>query len=256
MINIKERIFIKKSKEQSNLEEFVRALFNTARCGEIEVQHTPVVTRIIIHTTTPGLIIGSGGDRIKEAAEMVKQKFKIENPQIDVQKIDNPDLDSNIIAQGIGAALESGMNFRRVGNQYVERVMDSGATGCEIVMSGVITGARGRTERFVAGYIKKSGNTAERFVQKGFTTARPKRGAIGVTVKIMQYNPELQVKQAIKKIDRLAKEKRAEIAKDAAEQKESQAHEQESKMPTGKVNEENKETPKQTETPVDVKEAQ
>ena len=219
MINIKERIFVQKAKEQSNLEEFIRNLFNTARCGEIEVQHTPVVTRIIIHTTTPGLIIGSGGDRIKEAADMVKQKFKIENPQIDVQKIDNPDLDSNIIAQAMGAALESGMNFKRVGNQYVERVMDAGATGCEIVISGVITGARGRTERFVAGYIKKSGNTAERYVQKGFTTARPKRGAIGITVKIMQYNPELQVKQSVAKIYRLAKEKRAEIAKDAAEQK-------------------------------------
>ncbi len=249
---MKERIFVQKSKEQSNLEEFVRNLFNTARCGEIEVQHTPVVTRIIIHTTTPGLIIGSGGDRIKEAAEMVKQKFKIENPQIDVQKIDNPDLDSNIIAQAIAAALESGMNFKRVGNQYAERVMDAGATGCEIVMSGVVTGARGRTERFVSGYIKKSGNTAERFVQKGFTTARPKRGSIGVTVKIMQYNPELQVKQAIKKIDRLAKEKRAEVAKDAAEQAEKQ---QKKERNDAKPVEEQKPV-EETPAPVDTKEAQ
>lgn len=199
VIKIKERIFIKKAKEQTSIEEFVRKMFDTARCGIIEVQHTPVVTRIIIYTTTPGLIIGSGGDRIKEAMDAIKQKFGIENPQIDVQKIDNPDVDPYIISKAVADALEAGINFKRIGNQFAERIMDAGAVGCEIVLSGVISGARGRTERFAAGYIKKSGNTAEIYVMKGHTTALPKRGAIGVTVKIMLDNPELALKAAIKR---------------------------------------------------------
>ena len=94
---MKERLFIKKSKEQVRLEEFVRKQFAQAKCGDIEVQHTPLVTRIVLHTTTPGLIIGSGGERIKETVEMLKKDFGIENPQIDVQRIDNPDIDSNIV---------------------------------------------------------------------------------------------------------------------------------------------------------------
>ena len=90
---MKERIFVQKAKEQINLEEFIRKYFSSAKCGNIEVQHTPLVTRIIIYTATPGLVIGTGGEKIREITEKLKANFKLENPQIDVQKIDNPDMD-------------------------------------------------------------------------------------------------------------------------------------------------------------------
>src|SRR3989344_4854465 len=141
---MKERIFIQKAKEQIELEEFIRSQFRQAKVGDIEIQHTPVVTRIVLYTTTPGLIIGSGGERIKETVEVLKKEFNIENPQIDVQKIDNPDMDPNIVAQTIAAAIESGVNFKKLGNYYKQRIMESGAIGCEIIMSGKISGQRGR----------------------------------------------------------------------------------------------------------------
>lgn len=188
---MKERLFIQKSKEHVKLEEFVRRQFAQAKCGSIEVQYTPVVTRIILHTTTPGLIIGSGGERIKETVEMLKREFKIENPQIDVQRIDNPDLDPNIVAQTIASSIESGVNFKKLGNYYLQRIMDAGAIGCEIVLSGKISGQRGRRERFIAGYLKKCGEPAKRDVEKGFAVANPKLGNIGVTVKIMRKRSEL-----------------------------------------------------------------
>ena len=190
---MKERLFIQKSKEHVKLEEFVRKQFAQAKCGSIEVQYTPVVTRIILHTTTPGLIIGSGGERIKETVELLKKEFSIENPQIDVQKIDDPDADATIVAQTIAAAIESGVNFKKLGNYYLQRVMGSGATGCEIVLSGKISGQRGRRERFVAGYLKKCGEPAKRDVMKGFAVANPKLGNIGVTVKIMFKHMELSL---------------------------------------------------------------
>ncbi|HLD38882.1 MAG TPA: 30S ribosomal protein S3 [archaeon] len=191
---MKERLFIKKSKEQVRLEEFVRKQFAQAKCGDIEVQHTPLVTRIVLHTTTPGLIIGSGGERIKETVEMLKKDFGIENPQIDVQRIDNPDIDSNIVAQTIAAAMESGVNFKKLGNYYMQRIMESGAIGCEIVLSGKISGQRGRRERFISGYLKKCGEPAKRDVAVGFAVANPKLGNIGVTVKIMLRRSELSIK--------------------------------------------------------------
>ncbi len=190
---MKERLFIQKSKEHVKLEEFVRKQFAQAKCGSIEVQYTPVVTRIILHTTTPGLIIGSGGERIKETVEMIKKQFSIENPQIDVQRIDNPDLDANIVAQTIANSIESGVNFKKLGNYYLQRIMESGATGCEIVLSGKISGQRGRRERFIAGYLKKCGEPAKRDVMKGFAVANPKLGNIGVTVKIMLKRTELSM---------------------------------------------------------------
>jgi len=191
---MKERLFISKAKEHLRLQEFIRRQFADAKCGLIEIQHTPVVVRIIIHTTTPGLVIGSGGERIKEIIEILKRDFGIENPQIDVQKIDNPDLDPNIIAQTIAASIEGGINVKRLGNYYVQRVMEAGATGCEIVFSGKFSGQRGKTERFVAGYLKKCGEPAERDVIKGFAVANPKLGNTGVTVKIMIGQPEVIMK--------------------------------------------------------------
>jgi len=190
---MKERLFIQKSKEHVKLEEFVRKQFAQAKCGNIEVQYTPVVTRIIIYTTTPGLIIGSGGERIKEIVEIIKRDFKIENPQIDVQRIENPDADPIIVAQSIASAIESGVNFKKLGNFYLQRIMDAGAIGCEIVLSGKVSGQRSRRERFIAGYLKKCGDPARRDVIKGFAVANPKLGNIGVLVKIMFRSTELSL---------------------------------------------------------------
>ena len=187
---MKERIFIQKAKEQVQLEEYVRKQFAQAKCGIIEVQYTPVVTRIIIHTTTPGLIIGSGGERIKETMELLKQKFKIENPQIDVQKINDPDLDPYIISQTIAAAIETGVNHKRLGNFYAQKIMEAGAIGCELVFAGKLSGQRSRVERFEEGYIKKCGDPAEKDVIKAFALANPKLGNIGITVKIMLTHPK------------------------------------------------------------------
>jgi len=187
---MKERIFVQKAKEHVQLEEFIRKQFTQAKCSTIEVQYTPVATRIIIHTTTPGLIIGSGGERIKETAEILKAKFKIENPQIDVQKITEPDLDPFIIAQTIAAAIETGVNYKRLGNFYVQKIMDAGAVGCELILAGKLSGQRSRVERFTDGYLKKCGDPAEKDVNKGFAVANPRLGNIGITVKIMMTQPE------------------------------------------------------------------
>lgn len=189
---MKERIFIQKAKELVTLQEFVRNQFVQAKCGEIEVQHTPIVTRIIIHTTTPGLVIGSGGERIRETAEILKERFKIENPQIDVQKISDQDLEPNVVAQAIASAIESGVNFKRLGNQFVQRIMEAGAVGCEIILSGKVSGQRSRTQRFAAGYLKKCGEPARRDVMKGFAVASPRLGSIGITVKIMMSRSEIE----------------------------------------------------------------
>lgn len=190
---MKERLFIQKSKEHVKLQEFIRKQFAQAKCGSIEIQYTPVVTRIILYTTTPGLIIGSGGERIKETVEILKKEFGIDNPQIDVQKIENADLDANIVAQNIASSLEGGVNFKKLGNYYLQRVMDSGAIGCEIIISGKLSGQRGRRERFIDGYIKKSGEASRRDVMKGFALANPKLGNIGVTVKIMMHVQEFKL---------------------------------------------------------------
>ncbi len=192
---MKERIFIQKAKENVAMEEFVRKQFTQAKCGLIEVQHTPIVTRIIIHTITPGMVIGAGGERIKETIDILKTQFKLENPQIDVQKIENPDVEPYVIAQSIASSIESGINHKRLGNYYLERVMAAGAVGCEILFAGKLAGERSRNMRFAEGCLTKCGKPAESDVLYGFAVANPRLGNIGVTVKIM-----LKYTESIKKI--------------------------------------------------------
>ena len=187
---MKERIFIKKAKENISMQEFVRKIFAQAKCGRIEVQHTPIVTRIIIHTTTPGMVIGSGGERIRETIEILKDKFKVENPQIDVQKIENPDADPYVIAQSIASSIEGGINHKKLGNYYLGRIMSAGAIGCEILFAGKLSGERSRRLRFTQGYLKKCGFPAQNDVLYGFAVANPRLGNIGITVKIMLKNTE------------------------------------------------------------------
>lgn len=214
---MKERIFIKKAKEDVTMEEFVRRQFGQAKCGAIEVQHTPIVTRIIIHTTTPGLVIGTGGERIKETIEILKEKFKIENPQVDVQKIDNPDVDPHIVAQTIANSLEGGINYKKLGNHYLTRIMNAGAVGCELLFAGKLSGERSRRQLFNAGYLKKCGYPAQTEVLKGFAVANPRLGNIGITVKIMpKRSQEIrdipQVQKPAEPVEPVAEEKPAEAA--------------------------------------------
>ncbi|MBI5061709.1 MAG: 30S ribosomal protein S3 [Candidatus Aenigmarchaeota archaeon] len=190
---MKERIFIKKAKEHIGLEEFIRSQFVLARTGRIDIQYTPLGTRIIIHTMTPGLVIGAGGERIREIVERLKEDFGLENPQIDVQKVTDPDLDPNVVAQNIASSLERGVNYKRLGNFFLDKIMNAGAIGCEIVISGKLGSEKARSERFIAGYIKKCGEPAQRDVVRGFATANPKQGVIGVLVKIMLFNSEKKI---------------------------------------------------------------
>ena len=182
---MKERIFIQKAKEHNTLQEFVRSQFRNAKIGKIEVQHTPIMTRIVIHTTTPGIVIGAGGEKIREMVEILKNDFNLKNPQIDVQRIDNADLEPNIIAQGIARSLESGVNHKKLGNFYVQKIMRSGAIGVEIIFKGKLAGERSKKERFTVGYLKKSGQPAVTDVVSGFAVAIPRLGMIGISVKIM-----------------------------------------------------------------------
>jgi small subunit ribosomal protein S3 len=215
---MKERIFIQKAKEHTSLQEFVRSQFRNAKIGKIEVQHTPIMTRIIVHTTTPGIVIGAGGEKIRDMVEILKNEFGLKNPQIDVQRIDNADLEPNIIAQGIARSLESGVNHKKLGNFYLQRIMRAGAIGVEIIFDGKLAGERSRKERFIVGYLKKSGKPAEEDVVKGFAVALPKLGMIGVSVKIMiRHSDKFVVPSPVKKTEEEKIEKLERIEEEAKE---------------------------------------
>lgn len=188
-------------KEQVFMKEFIREYFHDSKCGEIEIQYTPIGTRIIVFTTAPGLVIGAGGERIRDLSEKLTKQYGIENPQIDVQKIQEPDLDPHIVASSIAGGLENRVNFKKLGKYALERIMHAGAIGVEIVIKGKLSGEKARKERFVAGYIKKSGEPKEQDVVFGRAIARPPLGAVAVNVSIMVRHSDKKIE--IRRVEKI-----------------------------------------------------
>jgi len=117
--------------------------------------------------------------------EAIKKRFDLENPQLDVKSIKNPDLDARIVAKQIASALEKGYNYKKIGNLTLKRIMGAGAVGAEIIISGKLGGGKGVTGKFIEGHLKHCGQPKKDLVDFGFEEAHTRPGKIGVKVKIM-----------------------------------------------------------------------
>ncbi|MFB6159903.1 MAG: 30S ribosomal protein S3 [Haloferacaceae archaeon] len=186
-----EHQFIEDGLQRSQIDEFFADELGRAGYGGMDVAKTPMGTQIVLKAEKPGMVIGKGGKNIRKVTSELEERFDLDDPQIDVQEVDEPDLNARIVADRLANALERGWYFRKAGHTTIDRIMDAGALGAEIVLSGKVTGARSRVEKFNRGYIKHNGEPAEDVVDEGQGVAVMKLGTIGVTVKIIPPGAEL-----------------------------------------------------------------
>ena len=186
-----ERKFVTENIRRVLLKEYMMAKSGRAGFGGLDVQRTPMGTRVTLITERPGLVIGRRGEAIKSLTRAVEEDFSFNNPQIEVQEVENPNLNAQIMAEKLASALERGWHFRRAGHSTVRRIMESGARGCQVTVAGKLTGQRHRREKFKDGHIKFCGQAKLDFMEKGFANARMKPGVIGVTVQIMHPDARL-----------------------------------------------------------------
>ncbi|RLI91597.1 MAG: 30S ribosomal protein S3 [Candidatus Altiarchaeales archaeon] len=181
-----ERYFIEEGKIRSEIENFLRRELHRAGYSSMKIQKTPLAVRINIYVEKPQLVIGKKGKRISKLTKIIEEKYNLENLAIDVQRVENPTLDPNIVAKRIATALEKNMNRRKVVYKALRAIMNAGAKGAEIIISGKIVGkgGRARAEKYSQGYMKKAGDSVN-LVRVGSTQAYLKAGIIGVTVKIV-----------------------------------------------------------------------
>ncbi|WP_416840810.1 30S ribosomal protein S3 [Haloferax sp. DFSO52] len=180
-----EHQFIENGLQRSQIDEFFAKELGRAGYGGMDVAKTPMGTQIVLKAEKPGMVIGKGGKNIRKVTRELEERFNLDDPQIDVQEVDEPDLNARIVADRLANALERGWYFRKAGHTTIDRIMDAGALGAEIVLSGKVTGARSRVEKFNRGYIKHNGEPAQEIVDEGQGVAVMKLGTIGVTVKII-----------------------------------------------------------------------
>mgnify|MGYP002624235989 CR=1 FL=1 len=167
------------------LKEYLMKEVSRAGFGGLEVQRTPMGTRVILTTERPGLVIGRRGQTIKNLTQVIEEQYGFDSPQIEVQEVENASLNAQIMAEKLAFSLERGWHFRRAGHSTVRRIMDAGARGCYIIVAGKLSGQRHRTEKFKEGNIKFCGDTKTQFIEHGYAVAKLKMGVIGVTVEIM-----------------------------------------------------------------------
>jgi len=193
--------FITESIKKTEIDEFLQKKLERAGYGGVTISKTPLGTHMVIYAMRPGLVIGRGGESIKELASILEEKFKVSNPQISVSEIEIPEFNAYVVASRIASALQRGIHFRRAGFWALKQVMDAGALGAEIVISGKLRTERARFEKFRAGYLARCGEPALKYMRKAEVHVQLKPGIFGVRVRIMPpdavFPDKIQIIEAI-----------------------------------------------------------
>lgn len=194
-----EKTFIDDAIVKYEITRFLSKEIAKAGFSRVEIQKTPVITRITVYVLNPGRVIGKGGKTIDALTEQTKEKFKMKNPQISIIEVENRMLEPLLVARDIAQKLERGINFRKVLQIMLRSIMENGALGAEIIIGGKLVpkNARAKSIRKRVGYIPKAGEVTS-LVREGSATALPKYGAIGIKVRIVPPGtkfPDREVKQ-------------------------------------------------------------
>ncbi len=212
-----ERKFVKENLRRILIKEKLVEEAKSAGFGGLLIQRTPLGTRIVLEVERPGLIIGRKGAKIKDLTDMLEKVYGVDNPQIEVKEAENVALNPQIMAEKLALALERGWHFRRAGHSTLRRIMEAGAKGAQIIISGKIVGDRARTEKFFAGKIKYCGKPAE-YVRIGRTVAKTKPGVIGITIKILPPDVKLPDEINIVVKEEKEEEKVEEVSEESMEE--------------------------------------
>ncbi|AWR94396.1 30S ribosomal protein S3 [Acidianus brierleyi] len=183
MVNVR-KYFLQKSMVKVMVDEYLAKQFYMAEYAGTDIIKTPIGTRVIIYANRPAMIIGKGGRTIKQLAQVLEKFFNLENPQITVTNVENPELNARVMAFRLAVTLEKGYHFRRAAFITIRRIMNAGAMGAEVIVSGKITSERAKYEKLKEGTVYKSGNSLDLLVDRAIAIATLKMGIYGVEVVI------------------------------------------------------------------------
>jgi small subunit ribosomal protein S3 len=175
---------MKNNYRNMELDEYLSATLKDAGYGGVDVQKTPIGTRITLYVTRPGLVIGRKGVGIKDVTSKLETKFGLTNPQISVMEVQVPELNPKIMCNRIAQLIERGTAFRRACLWTINTISNAGALGAEVTVSGKLRSERAHFEKHSVGVIPKSGDVADKVVKVGVTHVLSKMGLMGIQLRI------------------------------------------------------------------------
>ena len=150
-----------------------------------------------MHVTRPGIVIGRKGTGIKDLTEKLESDFGLKNPQIAVEEITKPELSPEVMCNRMASHLERGTAFRRATMWTIQQIMEGGAMGVEITISGKLRGDRSAFEKHRQGILPRAGHHADVIVSEDIAHVETPMGLIGVRIRIAKKEkliPEFEMK--------------------------------------------------------------
>jgi small subunit ribosomal protein S3 len=137
--------------EDHNIRRYLRARLSRASISQIIIERTLKLITVTINTARPGVIIGKGGQEVDKLKEELKKLTK-KDVQINIFEIKRPELDANLVADGIARQIEARISFRRAIKMAIASTMRMGAEGIKVKIAGRLNGAEmARDEMFKDG---------------------------------------------------------------------------------------------------------
>ena len=198
------------------INDFLRDKIKDSGFSNVEISKNPTGTRVTLYVTRPGIVIGRKGTGIKELTELLEKKFGLKNPQVAVEEIQKPELSPNVMCNRMASHLERGTAFRRATMWTMQQIMENGAMGTQITISGKLRGDRSAFEKHSAGILPRAGHHADVVVSEDIVHVETAMGLIGIRIRIARKEklvPEFELKGKSKEM----KEKEAQIKQEADE---------------------------------------
>jgi len=185
----------------AELNEFFQRELGEDGYAGCEVRVTPMRTEIVIRATRTQNVLGEKGRRIRELTSFVQKRFNFPegNVELYAERVHNRALSAIAQAESLRFKLMGGLEVRRACYGVLRYIMDNQAKGCELVISGKMGQQRAKAMKFRAGYMIKSGDAVNHYVDYAVRHIQLKQGVLGIKVKIqLPHDPTGEKGVAVK----------------------------------------------------------
>nr|BAN20346.1 ribosomal protein S3 [Riptortus pedestris] len=183
----KKKKFVADGVFKAELNEFLTRELAEEGYSGVEVRETPNRTEIIIMATRTQSVLGEKGRRIRELTSVVQKRFNFQPQTLDLyaEKVPTRGLCAIAQAESLRYKLIGGLAVRRACYGVLRFIMENGAKGCEVVVSGKLRGQRAKSMKFVDGLMIHSGDPCNEYVNSATRHVLLRQGVLGIKVKIM-----------------------------------------------------------------------
>jgi len=183
----KARKFVADGIFYAELNHFLAVQLGEDGYSGVEIRTTPDKTEIVIRATRTKSVVGEGALRIRELTAIIQKRFGLKPNSIEllVSAVKRRGLCAIAQAESLKYKLLAGLPVRRACYGVIRFVMESGAKGLEVVVSGKLRGQRAKAMKFRDGYMVKSGHSVIDYVDTAVRHVMLRQGVLGIRVSIM-----------------------------------------------------------------------